>query len=92
MFTKAEVKSFKKGFHESNTGKSPNAIVGRGSDFGNRSERRRELSSKGLHRNKEGILVVEPTAKFRSKLQIVFVKNAGVYTGEIRKILHWIRM
>lgn len=89
-FSKFEIREMKKGFHESRTGRSVSATVGRGSEFGNRQERRRELSSKGLHDNKRGIMIVDKTSRYVSRIQTILVKDKiGFYTGEIRKIQHW---
>lgn len=89
-FSKFEIREMKKGFHESRTGKSSTATVGRGSNFGNRQERRSQFQSYGLHDNKGGILKVDKTFKHRSRIQTIFVKDKiGFYTGEIRKIQHW---
>lgn len=89
-FSKLEIRQMGKGFHESRTGRSTWATVGRGSEFGNRAERRKQFSSYGLHDNKAGILKVDQTSKYRSRMQTIFVKNKiGLYTGEVKKIQHW---
>lgn len=90
MFTKAQVYDLPRGFHVSSTGRHPKAPTGRGTEFGNRAERRKILSSKGLHDNKSGIMLVTPTGKFVSRLQTIFSKDKlGFFTGQIKKILHW---
>lgn len=90
MFTKAQIQKFPKGFYPSETGKSPNTPTGRGEEFGNRKERRRALSSYGLHDNKGGITNIVGTNRFVSRMQTIFVKDRfGLYTGQIKKIQHW---
>lgn len=83
MFTKKEVFDMKKGFYLSRTGKSDNAIVGRGSMTGNRKERRVELNNYGLHNPKKGpIMIVRPNSR-----AILFIQRIGNKLIEHYKIL-----
>lgn len=90
MFTKAQIQKFTKGFYPSETGRSENAPTGRGEQVGNRKERRRELSSYGLHDNKGGITNIVGTNRYVSRMQTIYVKDKlGLFTGEIKKIQVW---
>lgn len=57
MFTRSEIKKMKKGFYPSRIGKSPEATVGKGTQYGNRKHRRIGLTEDRSLRGKSKMIV-----------------------------------
>lgn len=90
MFSKREIKQMKKGFYPSRTGKSPNAIVGKGDSRGNRAFRRRGLIEDRSLRSKSKMIIIGKDRFLAFSQRIITISKKGF--GEVRWVEHMINI